>query len=231
MLEPVHIPADDSNIMSHIRARAGGVSRRDHIFIVGIGSAVAFLLLPLLKNLGVISQLQQIGVPFLLVLLFLIITTPLGLLILSYTLLMLPLHHHSASEFSRYAVVGVFNTALNIFIFNSLILISGISQGPLVTVFAIITFAIVISQAFFWNALWTFHHVPVQNRVRLYSRFLMVTTITACVNITIIHVVVNVIGAPKGFPPALWANVALLFTIVTAIGGNFLGYKFLVFAK
>jgi putative flippase GtrA len=143
---------------------------------------------------------------------------------------LLPLHKHSAAEFSRYAVVGAYNTALNAAIFNSLIYLSGISQGPLVTVFALITFAIVITQAFFWNIFWTFHNKPAQDRKKQYLRFFSVTSTTALVNLGIIQIFVNVIGAPTGITPALWANVALLVTIVTAVIGNFFGYKFFVFA-
>ena len=127
--------------------------------------------------------------------------------------------------------MGAFNTALNAAIFNSLLLISGVSQGPLVTFFALITFAVVISQSFFWNVFWTFDRAAPQDRRRQYARFFTITSATALVNLGIIHILINIVGAPAGMPPAIWANVALLFTIVTAIIGNFLGYKFLVFAK
>ena len=223
-------PAQPTTI-SHIRLRLGNISRRDIYFIWGMASAVAILAFPTLQNLGALDALHALGISSVITMIGMLVLMPTTLLIMAYTLLMLPLHHHSAAEFSRYAVVGVFNTVLNAAIFNSLILISGISQGPWVNVFAFVTFAIVITQAFFWNVFWTFHHASQANRTQQYRRFFAVTCSTAFVNIIIIHIVVNVIGAPAGLAPKLWANIALLFTIATAICGNFLGYKFLVFKQ
>ncbi|OGG72630.1 hypothetical protein A3A38_00105 [Candidatus Kaiserbacteria bacterium RIFCSPLOWO2_01_FULL_53_17] len=214
----------------YMRTRTS-LSRRDAYFIAILGVAVAILLLPLLQNVGVLSSLAQRGVPLLAIIVALLIFVPAGLVCGAMGLALLPLHKHSAAEFSRYAIVGIFNTALNMAIFNSLIFVSGISEGFWIIVFALITFAIVITQSFFWNMLWTFHHAPPQNRTRQYLRFFTVTSTTALVNLGIIHYLINVVGAPAGIAPAVWANIALLFTIVTAIIGNFLGYKFLVFAK
>jgi len=39
---------------------------------------------------------------------------------------------------------------------------TGISSGPMVTLFAIITFVIVVTQSFFWSVFWTFKNAPTQ---------------------------------------------------------------------
>ncbi|MEK7509221.1 MAG: glycosyltransferase [Patescibacteria group bacterium] len=214
----------------YMRTRTS-LSRRDAYFIATLGIAVAVLLIPILHNLGIFAILTERGIPTSLTIAFLLLVVPAGLVCGAMGLALLPLHKHSAAEFSRYGIVGIFNTTLNMAIFNSLIFISGVSEGLIVTFFALITFAIVISQSFFWNMFWTFHHTPPQNRTRQYMRFFAVTSTTALVNLGIIHVLVNIVGAPAGISTTLWANIALLFTILTAILGNFLGYKFLVFAK
>ena len=199
------------------------------IFILGMGAVVALLLLPLLQNLGVSTLLQNAGISIPLAILALFIFFPLGLLCMAFFLTLLPFHHHSAAQLSRYAVIGAFNVALNASIFNVLILLTDISQGNIVTGFAVITFLIVVTQAFFWNVFWTFRTAPPQNRMSQYQRFLAVSSSVAFVNISIIHVLVNVVGAPPGIPGPIWANVALLCTVFTAVLGNFLGYKFFVF--
>ncbi len=231
----IHLLSDGARMATHlghlyVRTRTS-ITRRDITFIATLGGAVAILLLPMLQNVGALPFLEARGFPIAIIALILVLIVPIALLAISIGLTLLPLHKHSAAEFSRYAVVGIFNTALNTAIFNSFILITGISQGPLLTLFALITFAIVITQSFFWNVFWTFHHMPPQNRTQQYRNFFLVTSCTALVNLAILHVVVNVIGPPAGISTALWANVALLFTIATAIIGNFLGYKFFVFAK
>jgi dolichyl-phosphate beta-glucosyltransferase len=207
------------------------INMKDVLFISGLGLAIAFLLMPTLHNIGILTALSERGVPVLWTLLALPVFMPLFLVAGSLGLSLLPFHKHAAAQFSRYGVIGAFNTALNAAIFNTLIYLSGVSQGPLVTVFALITFAIVITQSFFWNMFWTFRNTPPQNRHKQYARFFAITSVVAMINLSIIHVLVNVVGAPPGIPVKIWANIALLLTIFTAVLGNFFGYKFFVFKK
>lgn len=138
------------------------------------------------------------------------------------------LHTKNIFEFLRYGITGVFNTLLNIFIFNLLMYATGIDSGFYVTFFSFIAFVVVITQSFFINAMWVF-----KKRESLYSinyrKFFLVSGIVALVNILIIHILVNVIGAPMGLSAHAWANIALLPTIVISVFGNFLGYKLIVF--
>lgn len=214
----------------YVRTRTH-ITKRDALFIGSLGCLVALLLLPTLQNVGALNMLALMGIPVFTTVILLAIFVPMILLAGSIGLSLLPLHKHSAAQFSRYAVVGAFNTALNTAIFNTFIYLTGISQGPIVTAFALLTFAIVITQSFFWNIFWTFHNASASSRRSQYFRFFAVTSVTALINLGIIHMIVNVIGPPNGMEPKVWANLALLFTIFTAILGNFLGYKFFVFAK
>lgn len=214
----------------YVRTRTR-ITVRDALFIGSLGCLIALLLMPTLQNVGVLESLARAGIPVFATVFLLTIFVPIFLLAGSIGISLLPLHKHSAAQFSRYAVVGAFNTALNTAIFNTFIFFTGISQGPIVTAFALLTFTIVITQSFFWNIFWTFHNASPASRRSQYFRFFAVTSATALVNLGIIHVIVNIIGPPGGMDPKVWANLALLFTIATAILGNFLGYKFFVFAK
>jgi uncharacterized membrane protein YdbT with pleckstrin-like domain len=49
------------------------------------------------------------------------------------------------------------------------------------------------------------------------------------VNIAIVHVLVNVVGAPIGISSHAWANIALIGTVVISVLGNFVGYKFFTY--
>jgi len=196
-----------------------------------MGEASAFLCLPLLANLHVLSLLSRWGDAAIILFGFILFAgLPVALSTFIVLSSLLPFSSQSAAQFGRYGVIGVFNTALNTALFNSFILVTGISRGPYVVLFSFISFALIITQAFFWNMLWTFREAEQQNRRRQYVRFFIVSGTVAFVNVSIIHVLVNVIGAPAGLEPALWANIALAVTIITAVLGNFLGYKFLVFS-
>ncbi len=131
-------------------------------------------------------------------------------------------------EFVRYIFVGVFNTVLNIAIFNLLMWSTGINQGPYVVFFSFVAFIIVMTQAFFTNALWVFkkkEHIKHTN----YKKFFAVSGSIALINLLIIHALVNIIGSPASINSQLWANLAVMSTIVVSVFGNFLGYKFIVF--
>jgi putative flippase GtrA len=221
---------DAEKFLAHVQERILSISKKEILFVGGMGIAVAILLLPLLQNLGLIALIQKFGISSTVQALILLIVVPCGMVAMLYTLTMLPFRHASAMQLSRYAVIGVFNVALNAAIFNGLMLLSGISTGEMVTVFAIITFFIVVTQSFFWSVYWTFRNTSEKNRARQYMQFVAVSSTVAVINISIIHVLVNVLGAPAGIPSAIWANIALLLTVFTSLLGNFLGYKYVVFS-
>lgn len=228
---PENIAAKDNRrFISYARARAENISRHDSYFIAGMGVVIALLLLPLLHNLDAPSLLGRFGIAYAWFAAAFVLLAPFGLLALAYMLAMLPFHHSSAAQLSRYAVIGCFNVALNASIFNLCILLTGISTGPIVTVFALITFVIVVTQSFFWSVYWTFRNTPLSDRQKQYVRFVGVSSAVATVNIGIIFVMTSVFGAPSGIPGPVWANIALLCTIFTALLGNFMGYKYFVFA-
>ena len=139
------------------------------------------------------------------------------------------LSRESLMQFMRYCMVGSFNFLVNVALFNALLFSTGIKKGPYVTLFAVISFAIVATQSFFLNVMWTFRDAPADVRHVQYVRFIAVSGTTALINILLIHVLVSDVGAPEGITPLLWANIALVCTVLISIIGNFIGYKMLVF--
>src|SRR3989344_3441169 len=99
-------------------------------------------------------------------------------------------------KFVRYGLVGVLNTILSFGIFNFFIWISGVTRGIEITFFSIITFAIVVTHSFFWNKFLVFKSEGATHHE--YVKFFTVSTITALVNVGIISLLVNGIGAPQG---------------------------------
>ncbi|KKW24202.1 MAG: Membrane protein, GtrA superfamily [Candidatus Kaiserbacteria bacterium GW2011_GWB1_52_6] len=133
-------------------------------------------------------------------------------------------------KFLRYGLIGILNFSLSIGIFNFFIWISGITRGTPITVFSAITFAIVVTHSFFWNKFHVFESKEISHR-REYIMFFLVSGTVAIVNVGIISLLVNVIGAPLSISEKLWANIALCITIPVAVLGNFLGYSFIVFRE
>ena len=136
---------------------------------------------------------------------------------------------HHLYQFMRYGAIGVLNTLLSFGIFNFFIFVSGVTQGLLVTLFSAVTFAVVITHSFFWNKYFVFNSHDRALAHKEYIRFFVLTGTVALVNVGVISLLVNGIGAPQGISPHLWANIAVLITIPISVCGNFMGYKFLVF--
>lgn len=132
-------------------------------------------------------------------------------------------------KFVRYGMVGVLNMSLSFAIFNFFLWASGITRGIEVTIFSAITFAIVVTHSFFWNKYLVFRSGGAGRSE--YIKFFTVSTTTALVNVGIISLLVNGIGAPRGIDPLLWANIAIFITIPVSILGNFTGYALLVFRE
>ncbi len=134
-------------------------------------------------------------------------------------------------KFVRYALVGVLNTVLSLSIFNIFLWVSGITEGIEITFFSLITFAIVVTHSFFWNKFLVFKVKDKETARREYVLFFSVSSSVALLNVAIISFLVNVLGAPEGISPKLWANIAVLMTIPVSVLGNFFGYKILVFKE
>ena len=132
-------------------------------------------------------------------------------------------------QFVKYCLVGGFNVLMNAVILNTLIFTTGIQEGPMLTFFILITFSIVVTQSFFLNVFWTFRESAHAERRSQYVRFIAVSGTSALVSAALFHALVVMLGAPFGIHKIIWANIALLCTVLVSLCGNFVGYKLFVF--
>src|SRR5262249_39877070 len=106
---------------------------------------------------------------------------------------------------------------------------TGITHGMAVNFFSAVTFSIAVTHSFFWNKFLAFKSGAAARRE--YVRFFAVSTVNALINLGIVSLLVNGVGAPSVVSEKLWANFALLCTVPVSVLGNFFGYLFLVFNK
>lgn len=195
------------------------------------GELIALFSLPVFVNLGLLGRFGIAGTRLVLTGLGWCLLVPLLVASGLKVLTLLPLPHSFSREFVRYGVIGVLNTLLNISIFNLLMLLSGVTRGPLIAVFSIITFVIVITHAFVWNKFTVFASHEGADAKRQYANFFLVSGTTALVNTALIYVLINMVGPGVPLDPTHWANIVIILTIPVSFAGNFLGYKFFVFKK
>jgi putative flippase GtrA len=208
------------------------ISRHDLQNSIIIGEAIVLMSFPTLQNIGLVAAILAHGTfVTTLALIAWIIAIPAGFIVGLHVLHIVPLGSYDFRyQLGRYGIVGFFNTFLNAAVFNLLIWITDISSGFWILVFSVISFLIVVSQAFFWNKYWSFQSTTPYSH-REFFKFVAVSGIAAAVNLVLIQILVNVIGAPHGMDPKLWANIALAITIIVSVVGNFFGYRIFVFNK
>lgn len=208
-------------------------SKKDFWLAILAGEIVAWLSLPTLKNLKILDLLAAHGIGLGGFVIFWVIVIPIGATFGLGAFYFLAKYKNRVGFFQlgKYGVIGVLNTFLNAGVYNLLIFITNVSAGITVDLFFAAAFIVTVINSFVWNKYWSFEERKIETIATEALKFFSVSAVVAVVNIAILHIIINVIGAPAGLDTKIWANIALAFTIITAFMGNFFGYKFIVFKK
>jgi len=208
-------------------------TKKDFWLAILAGEIVVWLSLPTLKNIKILGLLAKWGIGLKLFMIFWAFFIPVGAILGLYLFYLIAKHKNKIGflQMGKYGIIGVLNTLLNAGIYNFLIFITNIASGFTVDSFFVVAFIIAVINSFFWNRYWAFEQIGTETVSKDAFQFFFVSTVVAVINFVILHIIVNVIGAPMGIDPKVWANIALASTIITAFFGNFFGYKFIVFKK
>ena len=134
-------------------------------------------------------------------------------------------------QLSKFGLVGVANTVVDLGIYNLFIFITDISTGYLISVFKCFSVLAAIINSYMWNKFWSFDKKETGNLSEEFTQFLLISLIGLLLNVGITSFVVNVVGAPSGVADKTWANVGGLAASILVLTWNFVGYKFFVFKK
>jgi putative flippase GtrA len=195
---------------------------RDIVLALIVGFLTGALAIPVVINLGIPIRIPLALLPIIVAVLF-----ALGLLAASLVAGRAP----SLFEFSKFAIVGVLNSGVDFGILNTLILLTGMASGSAFLAFKSISVTLGVINSYIWNKYWTFGAMKSSEARRELVSFMVVTLIAVAVNVAGADVIVNVIGAPHGVSPRLWANVGAISGAGLTLFTNFFGYKFFVFRK
>jgi len=201
-----------------------GALARDIVLALIVGFLTGALAIPVVINLGLGTMLRVplLALPAIVGALFAI-----ALLTASLIANRVP----SLFEFSKFAVVGVLNSGVDFGILNLLMLITGLSSGGAFLAFKSVSVTLGVVNSYLWNKYWTFNTSSSADARREFVAFMVVTLIAVAVNVAGADVIVNVIGAPRGFSARLWANIGAISGAGLTLFTNFFGYKFFVFRK
>lgn len=208
-------------------------TKKDFWLAILAGEIIVWLSLPTLKNIKILGLLAKWGIGLKLFVVFWAFFVPASAILGLYLFYLAAKHKNKVGflQMGKYGVIGVLNTLLNAGIYNFLIFITNIASGFTVDLFFITAFVVTVTNSFLWNRYWAFEQIGTETVGKDAFQFFFISTVVAVINIGILHIIVNVIGAPANIDLKIWANVALALTIITSFFGNFFGYKFIVFKK
>lgn len=133
-------------------------------------------------------------------------------------------------QFSKFAVVGVMNTAIDFGVLNILIFATGVRGGAALALLNSISFAVATTNSYLWNKFWTFRDKNSAKAVEI-GQFLAVSIVGLGINSGVVYLVSTFVDPMFGLAPAMWVNVAKVLATGFSLIWNFIGYKFIVFKK
>jgi putative flippase GtrA len=133
-------------------------------------------------------------------------------------------------QFFKFVIVGVINTAIDFAVLNLLILFTSHSNGIYYSIFKSISFSVAVTNSYFMNKYWTFSSHE-SAKAGEFAKFIIVNIIGLGINVGAASYVVNIVGAPTGISPVVWANIGAISAIIITLFWNFFGMKVFVFKK
>ncbi len=131
-------------------------------------------------------------------------------------------------QFSKFALIGISNTAINFGVLNFLSFASGIDTGLLPAIFAAVAFFAATTNSYIWNSHWSFKNNN-QRTPAEFLQFFVITFIGSIINIGVVYLVVNKIHHGANISPQLWLNIANVIATLIVMFWDFSGFKFIVF--
>lgn len=191
----------------------------DYEYALVLGAMIGLFLLPVVSAFGVTLNLMFVKLAAL-------FGAPLLALSGVFFAKIVFSGHKGFWQFSKFFLIGVCNTAVNIGVLNLLIMLTGAVSGWQLPLIGATAFCAAVVNSYIWNTHWTFrdeyHHSAKQ-----FHKFLIITFSALLVNSLVIYIA-NLLLHGSG-SPRLEANIADLIALAVSTFWNFFGYKLWVF--
>ena len=141
-------------------------------------------------------------------------------------------------QFFKYAVIGVFNTGVDLLVLNIETALSGLKEGIPFAIQKGISFLVAVTFSYFLNKRYTFKDLGKEDQAKKFSQFLVISfggiiinTVVATVMVTFVKPLVNPVLNIAFLSDQIWVNIGALTGTALGLIWNFLGYKLWVFKK
>lgn len=141
-------------------------------------------------------------------------------------------------QFTKFFLVGIMNTGVDLVILNTAMFITGIATGVGYSAQKAISFLGAVTFSYFINKYWTFQDKSKEDEGKKMSQFFAVSFIGMLINVGTASLVVNYLQTPitnalslPVLDPKLWGTFGALCGTAVGLFWNFIGYKLWVFKK
>ena len=136
------------------------------------------------------------------------------------------------SQVSKFAAVGISNTAIDFGILNLLSMATGITAGLQIGGVNVPGFVAAVINSYFWNQNWVFKgRESGEGALHDFPKFLAVSLVGLLINSGIIILGTSFSAGLGDFSAVTVLNISKVAATGVVLGWNFVGYKFLVFRK
>ncbi|HXK35573.1 MAG: GtrA family protein [Candidatus Nomurabacteria bacterium GW2011_GWB1_47_6] len=136
------------------------------------------------------------------------------------------------ATFSKYAAVGLLNTAIDFGVLAVLIYLTDYQKGETYKLVFLnsAAFLVAVVNSYYWNRLWSFQ-VRGSGSSGEFAQYVGVTLIGLLLNNTVIAIGTKNFEPFNGLTAQDWALTVKGFGTIVSLIWNFVGYKFIVFRK
>ncbi len=135
-----------------------------------------------------------------------------------------------AHKLAKFLMVGVLNTGIDFFVFDTLIVLTGRAAGTPLIAFKSLSFVLALVNSYELNRRWTFDAEAAPQRTKSeFSRFAVITVVGFLVNVGTTFAVATAFRPLFGMSQIRWDNVAAVIATALNLAWNFVGYKLFVF--
>jgi putative flippase GtrA len=134
-------------------------------------------------------------------------------------------------QLAKFAEVGFLNTAIGFGVLNIISLLTHVTSGVEAGGINIPGTIAASINSYLWNKFWVFQKIDKDGVFADVPKFALITFIAIVVNGVIIAAFTSAIQPLGGFNKGAWLNMGKVVATAGSFLINFVGYKFVVFAK
>lgn len=199
------------------------ILNKNILFALILGEIVGIFLIPTFLHAGIY---YKISFPALTLLVVLPILFAVGMILASFISKISTIF----KQFVKFVMVGLANTSIDFGILNTLSYFTGITAGVWLLPLNSVSFAVAVTNSFFWNKFWVFE-LKDGGATKEFGIFIAVTAVGLAINSAAVIFITSHFDPFFNLNAAQWENIAKILATFLSLIWNFTGYKFIVFKK